>query len=196
MSEASTLSCANTLIHGWIQRFGLPGNITSDNGTVFISKLWREIQKELGTKIGFTPPYLPNSLEAIKRSHCNIKSGLKTTLVQMGNESGDKWFGRLPWFMLWHRSAIQFDLGASPAELALGTNPNLPGNLVGALAPPNSLKVHFKLLKGWASHIWKSKLVLLPLGCLDMKSTTGITASQASTYSPLWEAYVLGRVDL
>ena len=71
----------------------------------------------------------------------------------MGNESGDKWFGRLPWFMLWHRSAIQFDLGASPAELALGTNPNLPGNLVGALAPPNSLKVHFKLLKGWASHI-------------------------------------------
>ena len=152
MTEASTTACASTFIHGWVQRFGLPANITSDNGTVFVSNLWKEIQKELGIKGDLTPPYHPSSLGAIERRHRDIKSGLKTTLVQMGNESGDAWMNRLPWVMLWRRSAIQTDLGASPAELALGTHPKLPGDLIGAPTEPNSDQQLQTILQGLRVH--------------------------------------------
>ena len=56
----------------------------------------------------------------------------------MGNDSADKWLSKLPWVLLGRRTAFQQALGCSPGELVLGTNPTVPGDIVGDPGPPLS----------------------------------------------------------
>ena len=86
MTEASATSCCQSFITGWIQRFGLPKLITSDNCNTFIAKLWKEMHQALGIEVAYTPPYHSSSLGAIERRHRAIKIGLKTSLFQMADE--------------------------------------------------------------------------------------------------------------
>ena len=131
MQEATAHSCATALISEWIQRFGLPQIIKSDNGNTFVAALWKELQQQLGIDTEYTPPYNASLLGAVERRHRDIKASLKAALVQMANTSADKWVDRLPWIMLFRRSMIQTDLQTSPAELTLGMTPRLPGDLLG-----------------------------------------------------------------
>ena len=70
-------------------------------------------------------------------------------LVEMGQEYKQDWYLHLPWVLLSRRVALQPDLGTSSSKLVLGVDPVVPGQLVGAPAPPMSLE-H---LKGLASHL-------------------------------------------
>ena len=102
----------------------------------------------LGIEVEFTPPYHSQSLGGVERKHRDIKLALKTALHQLGNESGDKWLGRLPWVMLGRRTAYQPELDATAAELVMGSNPILPGDMVGEPGPPLRGKELQTLLEG------------------------------------------------
>ena len=62
MQEATAKSSCDAFLRGWVQRFGLPQVVTSDNGNTFISKMWQEMHKTLGSEVSFTPPYLSQAL--------------------------------------------------------------------------------------------------------------------------------------
>ena len=47
----------------------------------------------------------------------------------MANEAGDKWMSRLPWIMLAQRTAYQQDIDTTSAELVMGSNTVLPGDM-------------------------------------------------------------------
>jgi hypothetical protein len=117
MAEASAASCCNALMRGWIQRFGLPHVATSDNGNTFVSKFWKDLHTALGIHIASTPPYHSSSLGGVERQHRDIKIGLKTTWLQMGDKFGETWLSRLAWVLLGRRTAYQPALDACPAEL-------------------------------------------------------------------------------
>ena len=69
LQEATAHSCATALISGWIQRFGLPQVIKSDNSNTFVEALWKELQQQLGIDMAYTPPYHASSLGGVKRRH-------------------------------------------------------------------------------------------------------------------------------
>ena len=48
LPDAKTPTCTNALIRGWISRFGVPADITSDRGPQFTSSLWSNLNKMLG----------------------------------------------------------------------------------------------------------------------------------------------------
>jgi transposase InsO family protein len=148
MAEANAETCSTAMQRGWIQRFGLPWVATSDNGNTFISNLWKEIQKELGVHISFTPPYHPSSLGGVERQHKDIKIGLKATLKAMGDEYGSSWMARLPWVMLGRRTAFQPALDATPAELVFGSTPTIPGDIIGEPGPTPDKPQIKRLLEG------------------------------------------------
>ena len=85
--------------------------------------------RQLGIMVDFTPPYHSASLGSIERKHRDIKLALKTTLYQLGNEAGDQWMSRLPWILLARRAAYQTDIDTTSAELVMGSNPVLPGDM-------------------------------------------------------------------
>ena len=62
MAEATSFSCCQAFLEGWVQRFGLPKLVTSDNGNSFVANLWKDLNKSLGFDIEFTPPYHASSL--------------------------------------------------------------------------------------------------------------------------------------
>ena len=128
IAEATASACLDALLNGWIQYFGLPEEAESDNGNTFISNLWTDIQSALGVEVLYTPPYHPSSLGGVERKHRDLKLSLKASLLEMGDKSGHKWMEKLPWIMLSQNSAYQPDLGATPAELVLGSNPTVPGD--------------------------------------------------------------------
>ena len=54
----------------------------------------------------------------------------------MADEAGELWMERLPWVLLGRRTAYQTELDTTPAELVLGANPVIPGDMVGEPGPP------------------------------------------------------------
>ena len=148
LAEATAANCATAMIRTWIQRFGLPSDIRSDNGTQFVSALWKEIHQSLGIQLAFTPPYHPSSLGSIERQHRDLKMGLKTALHAMGDEHGSKWMTALPWVMLGRRTAFQPALDATASELVLGCNPTVPGDFVHPVGPPLNTNQVSDLLEG------------------------------------------------
>ena len=54
--EANAHNCCLAFINGWIQRFGLPKIVTSDNGNTFVAQIWQGLHQHLGIKVEYTPP--------------------------------------------------------------------------------------------------------------------------------------------
>ena len=130
LPAATSLNCCNGFIRGWLQRYGCPQEIICDNGLTYQAGLWRDLQRVLGVEVTFVPPYHQSTNGAIERQHRTIKESIKAALVEMGNTYKDKWMLQLPLTMLGRRVALQPDMGASPAQLALGGDPVIPGVLV------------------------------------------------------------------
>ena len=149
MTEATSEATCHAFLHGWVQRYGLPESACSDNGVNFLSRLWKDLQETLNIKVSFVPFYHQATNGAVERAHGTLKNGIKTMLVEMGQEFKQDWFLHLPWVLLSRRVALQPDIGTSSSKLVLGMDPLVPGPLVGAPSPPMSLEN----LKGLASHL-------------------------------------------
>ena len=106
------------------------------------------MHKALGVHVAFTPPYHASSLEGVERQHKDIKLGLQTTILQMGDEYGETWMSRLPWVMLGRKTTFQPGLDCSPAEMTLSSNPTIPGDIVGDPGTPVTKQKLQTLLQG------------------------------------------------
>ena len=136
MAEANATNCANAMVRGWVQRFGIPSLATTDNGNTFIANIWKQVHDAIGIEVAYTPPYHSSSLGGVERQHKDLKTGLKASLMDMGDHYGEKWMDRLPWVLLGRRTTYQPALKATPAEMVLGSNPTVPGDVIGIPGPP------------------------------------------------------------
>jgi transposase InsO family protein len=117
--EAAT--AADTLVAGWIARFGVPADITSDRGTQFCSQVWRALCERLGITHHTTTAYHPASNGMVERAHRQVKEALRARAAQ------NDWPAHLPWVLLGLRTAPKEDSGVSSAELVYGARLNIPG---------------------------------------------------------------------
>ena len=121
LNDISAASCANALIRGWIARFGIPTNLTSDRGAQFTSSLWSELNKMLTVKHINTTAYHPQANGLVERFHRTLKALLMAT----GEPSS--WMGRLPHVLLGIRTAQRSDAGFSTAPGSSRPVPTLSG---------------------------------------------------------------------
>ncbi|KAK3889024.1 hypothetical protein Pcinc_006900 [Petrolisthes cinctipes] len=145
MANATSTSCASSLLSGWISRFGIPKHITSDRGTTFISHLWTSLGQLMGTTVHHTTAYNPEANGIVERLYRTLKAAL---MLRCNNST---WSSQLPWVLLGLRSTPKEGLDASPAEMVFGEPLVVPGeffpdapsnndisrlrNIVGKLAP-------------------------------------------------------------
>ena len=115
---------------GWISRFGIPEDISSDRGSQFTSALWTEIAKRLGVKVHRTTAFHPQANGMVERFHRSLKAALKARLT------GNNWVEELPWVLLGLRTAPNEDLGYSSAELVYGEPLTVPGEFTLPQASP------------------------------------------------------------
>ena len=94
LTESTAQACGEALIHGWVARFRVPGDIASDRGAQFTSGLWEAMANCLGTTLHHTTAYHPQSNGLVERFHRNLKEALRAR-----GDSPD-WFQALPWVLL------------------------------------------------------------------------------------------------
>lgn len=122
MSDSVTPTCARALFRGWIARYGVPTQITSDRGPQFTSELWAALHKLLGTRDSHTTSYHPQANGMVERFHRQLKASL---MARLGDNPD--WMDELHVVLLGARSALKADIGCSSAELVYGTTLRLPG---------------------------------------------------------------------
>ena len=95
-----------------------------------MSNLWKDMMTKLNIRVQYAALYRPQSVGMLERQHRSIKESLKAAIEDMGEKYQDRWIDYLPLVLLGRRTALQPDVGASPSELALGTNVRIPGQLL------------------------------------------------------------------
>ena len=130
LQDITAASCARAFMTGWVARFGVPLQMTSDRGRQFISSLWSEMARSLGTQLHRTTSYHPQANGMVERFHLSLKASLRARLHD-GN-----WIDELPWVLLGLRTATKEDLQTSPAEMVFGDSPLLPGEFASSGKTP------------------------------------------------------------
>jgi len=119
--EAPTV--AKALYNGWIVRFGTPLRITTDQGTQFESRLFKELNILLGATHLHTTAYHPQANGMIERIHRQLKTAIKC-------HNTNRWTEILPTVLLGLRAAWREDLKSTAAELVYGEPMRIPGEFL------------------------------------------------------------------
>ncbi|XP_064117874.1 uncharacterized protein LOC135223342 [Macrobrachium nipponense] len=121
MLEATTRACAEVLLASWLSRFGVPDEVTTDRGPVFLSELWTALARLMGTSLHATTAYNPTANGLVERVHQLLKASL------MARCTSEDWKSQLPWVLLGLRTAPRANGEASPAEKVYGEPLTVPG---------------------------------------------------------------------
>ena len=110
---------AQTVIKALIKFFtsyGLPKVVQSDQGSNFMSKLFKQVLQQLGIKHSTSSAYHPESQGALERFHQTLKTMLKTFC----HESPKDWDDGVHLVLFALKEVVQESLGFSPFELVFG----------------------------------------------------------------------------
>ena len=132
LQSTTATAVADALVAGWIARFGVPAELTSDRGVQFSSEVWAILMNRLGIRHHLTTAYHPQSNGMIERTHRQLKDALRARLA------GDNWLAHLPYVLLSLRATPKEDSNLSSAELVYGAPILLPGQLQQGPEPPPS----------------------------------------------------------
>ena len=121
LADTSAAACASAFVAGWIARFGVPSDVTSDRGPQFTSGLWTGVSRLLGMQLHHTTAFHPRANGLCERLHRQLKAALKARLV------GPDWTSELPWVLLGIRTQPKEGLPVSSAELVYGAPLGVPG---------------------------------------------------------------------
>ncbi len=130
MPDITATSCADALIAGWISRYGVPAQLTSDRGTQFSSAIWDALCQQLGIQHQPTTAFHPQANGMVERCHRRLKDALRACLA------GPDWPLHLPWVLMGLRAAPTEDTGVSAAEVVFGAPLVLPGQILDTGEPP------------------------------------------------------------
>jgi hypothetical protein len=61
MRDIAAATCTDTLIAGWISRYGVPAQLTSDRGTQFTLAIWDALCEQLGIQHQPTTDFHPQA---------------------------------------------------------------------------------------------------------------------------------------
>lgn len=97
-------------------RFGLPKEVQSDQGSNFLSKVFRQTLKELGISQITSSAYHPQSQGALERYHQTLKTMIRKYCVEHEKD----WDKGLPFLLFATRETPSESLGYSPFQLIFG----------------------------------------------------------------------------
>jgi transposase InsO family protein len=81
MRDIAAATCADTLIAGWISRYGVPAQLTSDLGPQFTLAIWDALCEQLGIQHQPTTAFHPQANGMVERCHRRLKDALRARLA-------------------------------------------------------------------------------------------------------------------
>ncbi|XP_071959881.1 uncharacterized protein [Antedon mediterranea] len=105
---------------------GLPKAVQSDQGSNFMSKIFKQVLEQLGVAHISSSAYHPQSQGELERFHQTLKNMIKTYCLQCEKE----WDEGVPLLLFAVRETVQESLGFSPFELVYGHSVRGPLKIV------------------------------------------------------------------
>lgn len=96
--------------------FGIPKVVQSDQGSNFMSHLFKQVLQQLKVKHNVSSAYHAQSQGALERFHQTLKSLLRSYCVELNQD----WEEGLPWLLLAEREVVQDSTGFIPNDLVFG----------------------------------------------------------------------------
>lgn len=122
--DMKTTTVMKAFIENYIARYGVPLEITTDQGGQFESNLADELNKLLGSHRTRTTSYHPQANGLVERLHRTLKTAL------YARQNTENWSIELPLILLGIRTSIKTDLGCTPADLVYGQSLKIPGDFI------------------------------------------------------------------
>jgi hypothetical protein len=120
---------AQTIVKALIKFFtlvGLPKSIQSDQGSNFMSGIFKQVMLELGIKQYQSSAYHPQSQGALERFHQTLKNMLRTYCF----DTEKAWDEGVPLLLFAVRESVQESTGFSPFDLVFGLSVRGPLKLL------------------------------------------------------------------
>jgi transposase InsO family protein len=76
LKSTTPAACTDALLQGWVSRFGMPEDITSDRGPQFSTEVWAALCRRLGIKHHMSTAYHPQANSLVERFHLQLKKTL------------------------------------------------------------------------------------------------------------------------
>ena len=121
LPDQSANSCTTAFVTYWLARFGIPTDVTTDQGAAFTSATWTGLAKDLGYRLHNTTSYHPQSNGLVERFHRDLKSAIRCRCTD------NNWLSQLPWVLLGLRSVPKEATKVSAAEMVYGQPLAIPG---------------------------------------------------------------------
>nr|GEY65172.1 reverse transcriptase domain-containing protein [Tanacetum cinerariifolium] len=106
-------------------RFGIPGEIISDNGKQFADNPFKEWCDKLNITQRFASVKHPQSNRLVERANRSLGEGIKARL----GERNKNWVEELPHVLWAHRTMIKSSHGDTPFSLTYGTEAVIPAEI-------------------------------------------------------------------
>ncbi len=133
LKSTSAESVAHAVFSRWINYFGVPETIHSDNGTNFTSDLFKQLCMILQCKQTFSTPYHPEGDSVVERLFGTVKPML--AMLQEERDCSD-WSKLLPVVELAIHTCNNTTTGFTPSEVLFG------GNLNTVISASSTIKEH------------------------------------------------------
>ena len=131
--EAVTV--AEALVERFFTRFGVPGELHSDQGREFEAEVFRECCRLLGIRKTRTTPLRPQSDGMVER----FNRTLGQELAKYCQEGQTEWDRKLPALLMAYRSAVHEATTFTPARLMMGRELRLPVDLTTGRPPDEGM---------------------------------------------------------
>lgn len=125
LKNISSKTVADALIQCFA-RLGIPGELVSDQGSNFLSKLMVQLYEQLGISKIQTSVYHPEANGLVER----FNGTLKTMLRKFVSESVQDWDKYLPYLLFAYREVPCQSTGYSPFEMLYGRTPRGPMSII------------------------------------------------------------------
>ena len=122
---------ARLFVEEIVCRHGVPGEVLSDRGASFLSKLTLEICQLMGTKKVNTTAYHPQTDGLVERFNQTLTNMLAKTV----EKNGTNWDVQLPYVLFVYRTSIQESTAESPFFLMYGRDARPPTSEVLSVIP-------------------------------------------------------------
>ena len=124
-----------------IRYHGVPWVIYSDRGAQFIAKSWQELWRIIGTKLGFSSTYRPQTQGVVERMNAVVSQTLRCLIHDRKNAK--RWEILLPMVEMAINSSPNQSTGVSPFFLNYGYKPVMPIQLLRGDESPKTESVAF-----------------------------------------------------
>ena len=123
LSNQEATTVAEVLVKEFVSRFGVPGELHSNQSRNFESSVFQEMCRLLGIKKTRTTALHPQSGSMVKRYNRTLATQLSLTIKK-------DWDQHVPLLLMAYRSAVHDTTRCTPAKLMLGQDLRLQVDLI------------------------------------------------------------------